>query len=88
MNLTKMLEELRSERQGVEQAIFVLERIASGRGKRRGRPPKWMTGAVPPAPDGAKTFTRRRGHPRTDGCGTAETVETGEKGDERLTPCL
>jgi hypothetical protein len=58
MNLTKMLEELRSERQGVEQAIFVLERIASGRGKRRGRPPKWMTGAVPPAPDGAKTFTR------------------------------
>ncbi len=58
MNIEKMLSELREEREGVEQAIFVLERIASGRGKRRGRPPKWMTGAVPPSPDGAKTFTR------------------------------
>jgi hypothetical protein len=43
MNLTKMLEELKQEREGIEQAILVLERIASGRGKRRGRPPKWMS---------------------------------------------
>ena len=40
-----MLAELKAEREGVEQAITVLERIASGRGKRRGRPPTWMTGA-------------------------------------------
>ena len=39
-----MLAELRNEREQVEQAIMVLERIARGRGKRRGRPPKWMTG--------------------------------------------
>jgi hypothetical protein len=58
MDIAKMLTELKAEREGVEQAILVLERIASGRGKRRGRPPKWMTGAVPPSPDGAKTFTR------------------------------
>lgn len=58
MNIEKMLQELREEREGVEEAILVLERIASGRGRRRGRPPKWMTGAVPPSPDGAKTFTR------------------------------
>jgi hypothetical protein len=43
MNITKMLAELREEREGVEQAILVLERLASGRGKRRGRPPAWMT---------------------------------------------
>jgi hypothetical protein len=37
MNIEKMLVELREEREGVEQAILVLERIASGRSKRRGR---------------------------------------------------
>ncbi len=37
-----MLAELKAEREGIEQAIMVLERIASGRGKRRGRPPAWM----------------------------------------------
>jgi hypothetical protein len=43
VDITKMLAELRAEREGVEQAILVLERLGSGRGKRRGRPPKWMT---------------------------------------------
>ena len=43
MNIEKMIKELREERAGVEQAIPVLERIASGRSKRRGRPPKGMT---------------------------------------------
>jgi len=38
-----MLEELRAERQAVDQAIMVLEVMARGRGKRRGRPPKWMS---------------------------------------------
>jgi len=38
-----MLEELRTEREQVNEAILVLERIAAGRGKRRGRPPAWMT---------------------------------------------
>jgi hypothetical protein len=39
-----MLAELHAEREQVEEAILVLERIALGRGRRRGRPPKWMTG--------------------------------------------
>jgi len=43
MNLTKIIAEPRTERENVEQAILVLERIALGQGKRRGRPPKWMT---------------------------------------------
>jgi hypothetical protein len=46
-----MLEELRAERERVDQAIIVLERIASGRSRGRGRPPKWMT------------LVKRRGRP-------------------------
>jgi hypothetical protein len=44
MDLNKMLAELRAEREQVEEAIVVLERLASGRGRRRGRPPAWMKG--------------------------------------------
>jgi hypothetical protein len=43
MDLTKMLVELREERAQIEEAILILERLARGRGKRRGRPPLWMT---------------------------------------------
>ena len=42
MDVIKMLQELRSEREQVEEAILALERLASGRGRRLGRPPKWM----------------------------------------------
>jgi hypothetical protein len=46
MDILKMLEELRTERRAVEEAILVMERLAAGtRGKRRGRPPKWLAGA-------------------------------------------
>ena len=38
-----MLAELRAEREPVEEAILVLERIARGQRKRRRRPPKWIT---------------------------------------------
>ena len=37
-----MLTELRQEREQIEEAILSLERLARGRGKRRGRPPAWM----------------------------------------------
>lgn len=41
-----MLAELRAEREHIEQAILTVERLATGtRGKRRGRPPKWMSAA-------------------------------------------
>lgn len=42
MDILKMLSELRSERGQIEDAILVLEHLARGHGKRRGRPPKWM----------------------------------------------
>jgi len=38
-----MLAELRAEREQVEEAIMTLERMARGQGKRRGRPPAWMS---------------------------------------------
>ena len=44
MDLTKLISDLRSERQYIEEAILALERIAQGGHKRRGRPPKWMAG--------------------------------------------
>ena len=42
MDVMKMLADLRQERQQLEEAIVTLERLARGRGKRRGRPPAWM----------------------------------------------
>jgi len=45
MDVVKMIAELRTERDQIDEAMFVLERIAYGPGRRRGRPPAWMTGA-------------------------------------------
>jgi len=43
MDINKMLVELRLEREHIEEAIMTLERLARGRGRRRGRPPAWMS---------------------------------------------
>ncbi|HEV8146620.1 MAG TPA: hypothetical protein VGP79_09575 [Bryobacteraceae bacterium] len=40
-----MITELRSERAAIEQALLVLERLAGSHGKRRGRPPAWLSAA-------------------------------------------
>ncbi|MDX2178119.1 MAG: hypothetical protein SFV18_00920 [Bryobacteraceae bacterium] len=45
MDVTKIIEDLRRERAQIEEAILTLERLAEGRGKRRGRPPRWLTEA-------------------------------------------
>ncbi len=42
MDVMKMLADLRQEREQIEEAILTLERLARGRGKRRGRPPTWL----------------------------------------------
>ena len=42
MDTLRMLAELREERDQLDEAIQVLQRLASGHGKRKGRPPKWM----------------------------------------------
>ena len=43
MNLIKMIEELRQERRSLDEVLMALENLAAGRGRRRGRPPAWMT---------------------------------------------
>jgi len=53
MNVAKILVELRQEREQIEEAILSLERLARGRGRRRGRPPSWM----------ADLTVKRRGRP-------------------------
>ena len=59
MDIVNMLAELRAERQRVEEAILVIERIAAGTGgKRRGRPPKWMAAVKSGKPE-ATPKTRR-----------------------------
>jgi DNA invertase Pin-like site-specific DNA recombinase len=55
MEVIKMLGELRQERAQIEEAIMALERLARGQGKRRGRPPAWMTVQV--------SMPKRRGRP-------------------------
>ncbi len=42
MDVNRILTELRTEHELVVDAIVNLERLARGRGKRRGRPPKWL----------------------------------------------
>jgi hypothetical protein len=56
MDILKMLAELRAEREQIEEAILTLERLAAGRGRRRGRPPAWMTAVKDGVP-------KRRGRP-------------------------
>jgi hypothetical protein len=51
MDVSKILADLRQEKEQLEEAILSLERLAMGRGRRRGRPPSWMT------------VTKKRGRP-------------------------
>ncbi|HJT86802.1 MAG TPA: hypothetical protein VJ732_03075 [Bryobacteraceae bacterium] len=53
MDVSKILTELREERAQIEEAILSLERLARGRGRRRGRPPAWMS----------EITAKRRGRP-------------------------
>ena len=55
MDVVKMVAALREERARLEEVIIALERLARGQGKRRGRPPAWMTAM--------RTAGRRRGRP-------------------------
>ena len=59
MDINKMLAELRDERQQIEEAIITLERLAQGRGKRRGRPPSWLADARVREKVRPKTLTAR-----------------------------
>ena len=62
MDVNKILTELRMEREQIEEAILSLERLARGRGRRRGRPPAWMAEAQ-----------KRRGRPPGSRNGSSQT---------------
>ena len=47
MNVQQMIAELTAERDALTAAMSVLERIAQSRGKRRGRPPAWLSSVSP-----------------------------------------
>ncbi|MGD1093314.1 MAG: hypothetical protein ABSB35_15155 [Bryobacteraceae bacterium] len=61
MEILKMLAELRQEREQIEEAIITLERLAQGRGRRRGRPPAWL--ALHKSQIEEQDAPKRRGRP-------------------------
>jgi hypothetical protein len=66
MDVSKILDELRQEREQLEEAILSLERLARGRGRRRGRPPSWMVEAKKRGrPAGSKNKTSTSGTAKT-----------------------
>lgn len=85
MDVDKMLAELRLEREQIEEAILTLERLARGRGRRRGRPPAWLkdaTAIASMAEEGESDVLtlpsepRRRGRP--PGSKTKHTAQPAE----------
>jgi hypothetical protein len=61
MDINKVLEDLKAERDRLALAIASLERLSAIHGKRRGRPPKWLTEVT------AAMTTKRRGRPPGSG---------------------
>jgi len=53
MDISRILDEMRTERAQLEEAIASLERLALGGAKRRGRPPVWLS----------QLKSKRRGRP-------------------------
>lgn len=43
MDLSKIIAELREQKLALEQTMIMLERLARGQGKRRGRPPAFLS---------------------------------------------
>jgi hypothetical protein len=72
MDVSKILAELRQEREQIEQAILSLELLARGRGRKRGRPPAWMAQMTATAP-------KRRGRPPGSKNKTTNQAESGSQ---------
>jgi hypothetical protein len=60
MDILKIIAELHAERTAIDEALLTLERLARGRGNRRGRPPAWMAlvHASKPAASGSRAGKR------------------------------
>jgi hypothetical protein len=79
MDVTRILAELRAERAQLEEAILSLERLARGRGKRRGRPPAWLSNEPSESGNGAPASEapKRRGRPPGSKNKTAAVMGAG-----------
>jgi hypothetical protein len=83
LDVDKMLAELRLEREQIEEAILTLERLARGRGRRRGRPPAWLKDAAASLAENGEADSlaggaepRRRGRP--PGSKSKQTAQPAE----------
>jgi hypothetical protein len=65
MDVSKILAELKAEREQIEEAILSLERLARGRGKQRGRPPAWMAEVNVPKRRGRPPGSKNKVHTAT-----------------------
>ena len=63
MDLYSILDQLKQQRDHVDESIAALERIAAGMGRRRGRPPKWMANAAAANNATAPAPAKKRGRP-------------------------
>ncbi|HEY2845471.1 MAG TPA: hypothetical protein VGJ09_17540 [Bryobacteraceae bacterium] len=59
MNLIKMIAELREQKQALDETIAIMERLARGQGKRRGRPPLFLSETGESVTPAGKTRKRR-----------------------------
>ena len=59
MDVHAVLKELHQERELLNQAIVTLEILARGKGKRRGRPPRWLREAIQEHPSRPGTQGRK-----------------------------
>ena len=59
MDVHAILKELLRERELLSQAIVTLEILARGKGKRRGRPPRWLREARQDHPSRPRTQGRK-----------------------------
>ena len=63
MDLNRIIQDLKAERDVLAAAIECLERLATGRGRKRGRPPKWLSergeGTQPSNADAPKNDSER-----------------------------
>jgi hypothetical protein len=76
MDITKILEDLRRERQQLEEAILSLERLAVG-GKRRGRPPAWILAAQQARGPGRPPGSKNKKGAKTKRAGAGDSGEEG-----------
>ena len=65
MDVSKILAELKAEREQIEEAIQSLERLARGRGRGPGRPPHWMSETALPKRRGRPPGSKNKVQPET-----------------------